>query len=831
MHKQIIRIIRYGLILFSFIVPISLLTQPQLKINRDVLNFGAIPGVQTGSQSFFIDDAGDGTLNWTVSSEHNWLAVVPQSGSGSCMVTVSVDPGEMNPGFYFSNIIVTNEDNPGDQVHISGVLEVYGTTKPPFGAFDTPMDGSTVSGSIAITGWALDDIGVKSVTIYKDVDGDQHYLGQASLVEGARPDVEADNPGTPLNYKAYWEWAMQTALEEPGMWTIYAVARDEEGYSTELGSRTITVDNENAVKPFGAIDTPASGGTASGTSYRVSGWVLTPQPNQIPEDGSAINVYVDNAPVGQATCNVYRQDIAALFPDYANSNGAGAFFDLNTTDFANGVHSIHWTATDNAGNTDGIGSRYFTIQNQDMPRPVVNRTRVNFGADLEGNHTSTQSVRISNGGGGNLNWEVNFEDWLWWSIDPLSGENTGYIEVSVDPEGLEPLFYSGTTPIYIPDTGMWTELTLGLWKTDMSSSHYIPFGEFDTPKDGSTVSGSIAVTGWALDELGVELVKIYAQPEGGSSVYIGDGVFVEGARPDIAQTKTSAPMNYKAGWGYMLLTNTLPGGGQGNYTLEAVATNIAGKEVSLGTKTIFVDNENSVQPFGAIDSPGWGGVVSGSSAKITGWALTREPNIIPADGSTTYLMIDGLTFDTETSDDWGDFEIDIDFEFGGSEYSEPVGWEAVFNSLELSNGTHSLTYVLGHESGGSLPKVMNSETVIISQLFVVDNESAYSSFSENKPGPTIPDQFALYPVFPNPFNPIARISYRLNCPGRVNLYIFDLLGHRVRNLLSDQLTEAGKYETEWYGTDNAGKPLASGVYVLYLKIGKEIQTRKMLLIR
>jgi hypothetical protein len=52
-----------------------------------------------------------------------------------------------------------------------------------------------------------------------------------------------------------------------------------------------------------------------------------------------------------------------LFPGYANSSGAAGYFYLDTRAYKNGVHTIQWVATDDAGNTDGIGSRYFTIQN------------------------------------------------------------------------------------------------------------------------------------------------------------------------------------------------------------------------------------------------------------------------------------------------------------------------------------------------------------------------------------------------------------------------------------------------------------------------------------
>jgi hypothetical protein len=147
-----------------------------------------------------------------------------------------------------------------------------------------------------------------------------------------------------------------------GTFTLHAIATDMEGNQVTLGTKTILVDNANAVKPFGAIDTPTQGGTASGSNYRNWGWVLTPQPNMIPTNGTTINVWVDGVKLGHPTYNIYRSDIASLFPEYANSNGAAGYFDIDTTAYNNGVHTIQWTAADSGGNTDGIGSWYFTIQ-------------------------------------------------------------------------------------------------------------------------------------------------------------------------------------------------------------------------------------------------------------------------------------------------------------------------------------------------------------------------------------------------------------------------------------------------------------------------------------
>ncbi|MBN2102603.1 T9SS type A sorting domain-containing protein [bacterium] len=837
MNSRCLSVCRNLLTAFLLLAYAVLFAEPLLDVNRGALNFGACSYGQTGSQILSVNNAGDGTLNWSVSTEQSWLTVMPSSGSGSCQVTVTADPDDMTPDSYYSDLIITNTDNPADQAHISTFLNVYTGTEEPFGSFDTPLDGSAVSGSVPFTGWVLDDVRIKSVTVYMDESGSQTYIGQAVLVEGARPDVESLYPGYPMSYKAGWSYILQThQLPDGGngTYTFDATARDDEGNTVQLGTKTIICDNANAVKPFGAIDTPAPGGTAYGDLYRVSGWVLTPRPNKIPEDGLTIRAYVDGVLVDHATYNVYRQDIAALYPDYENANGAGAWFDLNTTAYENGLHTIQWTATDNAGNTDGIGSRYFCVFNQeDMPRPVLNRPRVNFGADLEGNHTASQYVRISNSGGGTLKWEVNPDDWSWWSVEPLSGENTEYVKVSVQPGGLEPIFYSGMTPIYIPEIGE-TSFEVALWKTDMSSDHYIPFGEFDTPQEGSTVSGSISVTGWALDEIGVESVKIYGCLEGGPNTYIGDAVFVEGARPDIANMKSGAPCGYKAGWGYILMTNMLPDGGQGTYTLDAVATNIAGKQVSLGTKTIQVDNANSVKPFGAIDSPGWGEVVSGSSVKISGWVLAPQPSTIPTDGSTISIYIDGKFIGHPT---YNEYREDIAVMFPEYNNSQGAGWSLFMDISAFQDAPHSISWDIGtsdigpSERDGGLEKSIAETATMTAQLFVVQNERPVQNSIPDTPQSSGPDQFTLYPVYPNPFNPVTKIEFHLNQAGRVELNILDMLGRHVKTLVSGQQKEAGKHETEWSGTDDSGMPLASGVYFLRLKCGKLIQSRKMILIR
>jgi hypothetical protein len=101
----------------------------------------------------------------------------------------------------------------------------------------------------------------------------------------------------------------------------------------------------------------------SGSNYVNFGWALTPLPAMIPVDGSTISVYIDGVAVGHPTYNQYRTDIASYFPGYLNSNGAIGYWAINTTGLSNGVHTIAWSVTDNAGRTDGIGSRFFSVLN------------------------------------------------------------------------------------------------------------------------------------------------------------------------------------------------------------------------------------------------------------------------------------------------------------------------------------------------------------------------------------------------------------------------------------------------------------------------------------
>ncbi|MCP5054710.1 MAG: hypothetical protein GY940_46525 [bacterium] len=344
---------------------------PRIGLNRTQLYFASDnAGATTGTQPVLVTNSGGGTLNWTASIDQDWLSCSPTSGINSGDVFLSINTTGISTGTYTGTLTFTSTqaDNSPQTVNIT--LNVYppGQTSPPFGDYATPIDGSTVSGSVPFTGWVLDDIGAKGVKLSRETDdGSLVYIGDAVFVEGARPDVEQAFPGYPGSTGAGWGYMMLTNFLPGGngVFTIHAVATDAEGNRVTLGTKTITVDNANATKPFGAIDTPLQGGTASGINYVNYGWALTPLPNTIPVDGSTIRVWVDGVPGKHPVYNRFRNDIATAFPGYNNSAGAVGYVYLDTTQYTDGIHTIQWTVTDDAGNSDGIGSRYFSIRNTD----------------------------------------------------------------------------------------------------------------------------------------------------------------------------------------------------------------------------------------------------------------------------------------------------------------------------------------------------------------------------------------------------------------------------------------------------------------------------------
>ena len=89
----------------------------------------------------------------------------------------------------------------------------------------------------------------------------------------------------------------------------------------------------------------------------------------------------------------------------------------------------------------------------------------------------------------------------------------------------------------------------------------------------------------------------------------------------------------------------------------------------------------------------------------------------------------------------------------------------------------------------------------------------------------IPNVYRLDQNFPNPFNPVTKISYQLPKTSDVELVIYNILGQKITTLVSEKQT-AGIYNYEW----NAGS-IASGIYICRLQAGDYVKLKKMVLLK
>jgi Tol biopolymer transport system component len=590
---------------------------PILSTDKSTLSFTAVTSggtfvSQTGAQSVRLTQHRDAAITWTVTPSQPWLQVTPGSGAGSGTLTVSVAPvaGLPSSGTVTATIAfaIGGGVTTVPPITVSLTLAPSGTTLAPFGTVDTPTDNRVgVTGAVPFTGWALDDIEITRVSICRAAFGAEVapidpncggaaeiFVGFAVFIDGARPDVAAAYASYPQATRAGWGFMVLTNMlpaQGNGTYRFTMRAQDREGNWFVLGNRTMTCANASATLPFGTLDTPLQGGTASGAMYVNFGWTLTPKPKTIPLNGSTIQVLVDGVSVGTADYNHARPDIQALFPGFNNTNGAVGFKILDTTALSNGLHTISWVVTDDQAATEGIGSRFFAVSNGvgavtaaatsasskvvDVDAapvdttPLVGRRGWNLDAPYGSFAVGANGVTV-----------VRSEEVNRVELQLGDGDYTGYLRTHA---GLAPLPI-GSRLDPTTNTFTWAPAVGFVGRYDVVFARSVsgrvisrrdvriilhPKGRgsvgpqvvIDAPRANAVVNAPFMVGGWAVDldateDTGVSTLHAWAFPaSGGAPIFLGATAY-GGARPDVAavhghQFKDS---------GFSLIIQALPAG-------------------------------------------------------------------------------------------------------------------------------------------------------------------------------------------------------------------------------------------------------------------------------
>jgi len=95
---------------------------------------------------------------------------------------------------------------------------------------------------------------------------------------------------------------------------------------------------------------------------------------------------------------------------------------------------------------------------------------------------------------------------------------------------------------------------------------------------------------------------------------------------------------------------------------------------------------------------------------------------------------------------------------------------------------------------------------------------------------SVPSEFRLHQNFPNPFNPTTIINYDINEESLVNITVYNLLGSEVVRLINN-VEQPGLKSVTWDGRNSKGKLVKAGAYIYKLNVGKNSQTKKMVLLK
>ena len=151
-----------------------------------------------------------------------------------------------------------------------------------------------------------------------------------------------------------------------------------------------------------------------------------------------------------------------------------------------------------------------------------------------------------------------------------------------------------------------------------------------------------------------------------------------------------------------------------------------------------------------------------------------------------------------------------------------------------ANGRAATRLTLGSELGTNSVEA-TVEGLVPVTFTAIGQESPFASLfdaflSGSGKLVALPDSPQLAQNAPNPFNSQTVLSYFLPAAGPVRLDVFTLTGQRVA-VLHQGPQQAGYHRLRWNGRDDAGRPVASGIYLYRLVTTEGVLTRKLTLLR
>jgi hypothetical protein len=575
----------------------------------------------------------------------------------------SLNTSSLSSGAHTISVIATDSDTVPDAV--TGSVSVNVANTPPLLNLESPASGANISGQVIVSGWAIDNLTpVASVQI--KVDG--NLAGNAAFT--ARPDVCAAYGGKPGCPNVGFSYTLNTAAYSNGTHTITVGATDADATPlTSVNSVTVKIANN---PPQVNLESPGQGAVVSGT-VSISGWAidsLTPI--------SGVQVKVDGVAVGIATATA-RPDVCAAYGARPGCPNVGFSYSWNTASYSNGNHTVSVTATD----TDAapLSSTASTTVNIGNAPPLVNLESPVSGALVSGvitvsgwaidGITAIAGVQVKVDGIviGNASFTARPDVCAAYGTRP-GCPNVGFV-YSVNTSTLS----SGTHTISVVATDSDSVPDSSTASATVIVGNSPPTLHIDGPASGAVVSGTVSVTGWAIDSVSA-ISSIQVKVDGAVVGNANYGL----SRPDVCTVYPGRQGCPNVGFSYSLNTSTLA---TGTHTITLIASDSESTPASASaTVTIVV----AVPPSVYIEFPASGSTVSGT-VNVAGWAINSTGGIgTPI--TAVQVKLDGTLLGNAS---YNVARPDVCGVFPGRPNCPNVGFIYSLNTGSIASGTHILT--------------------------------------------------------------------------------------------------------------------------------------------
>ena len=474
-------------------------------------------GVNPPAQSVSLFDEGNGTVNWTASTNASWLGFSASSGTTPYVFNVSVSSTGLAAGTY-SGMITINATgkNPTQTISVSlTVTNVLLSTN-----FATQGTQGWVVSSLGLANdWSVVNQASQSTLQFSGGGNSQIYAGNTAWTDctlnvPVKLSGMSDYPGgirgrvNPATGAGYMLW-LYPALSE---FILYrASAWDINQPLVQIGAGSVVFDNSN----FHNVSLTFQGGqitalydgrtiiTATDSTY-TSGLIALEGLNQIVSFGDVL-VTGPNANTGSLIASTTSLSYSA---NYGGPNPASQTVQLTAV----GGGSLAWTAVSNASwlsvapsssttpaslqvsaSSSSLGGGTFNgtitlvalgainspqIVNVRLtvvtPPPYIapSPSILSFVAAIGQPSPPAQAITIANGGYGSFSYTV-ATDSSWLSASPASGSTPGSASVSVNATGLALGTYTGNiiiTATGVPNSPQSIPVTLQVLSQDMTET-------------------------------------------------------------------------------------------------------------------------------------------------------------------------------------------------------------------------------------------------------------------------------------------------------------------------------------------------------------------------